>query len=623
MNLSNQLWADERLVIVIAFAAVTTLVATVWLFRRQQKAGRGAAMICLILAIGLHAALLFLVPLMAQPNGGGMTAKEDSDAKVGADSISFSTFDPDLNFAEVSAEGEASAMAPLPIENLTELLAGADDDPLKSFPPDEQGADEQGVDEQNADDSDLEMPSLDNPTPEALVDAPALPSMTELADDPAEDSAAMLEDALSDLFEDAFAVDPPEMPSNDEPEAMLTGPVRRKIARGSITDDTSVETSPETSPGTVTAKTASAAMVPGAKPNDFAARVGDAKQEALRRTGGDQNTETAVEAALRFLAQTQRDDGAWDPAASNAGRERAPLGMTRAGAGEKSETGLTGLSLLALLGAGQTHQTGDYAENVFKGLAYLIQKQKPDGSLAGDATIYAANYAHGMAALSINEAAVITRDPSAMVSASRAVSHSLRMQHPATGGWRYTRGDPGDLSQLGWQAMVIDAGFRAGVTKDKHTVAGITRFLRSVRAGASGGLASYRPHEAPSRTMTAEALATRLLIGEKVPDAEIREAEHYLLQKLPGVGQDDYYYWYYATLALHQLQDDAWTQWNEALKKRLLSTQRSDGSWPADTVWGGYGGTVYTTSMATLCLEAYYRHTIRTGTPQVAARPTE
>ena len=110
--------------------------------------------------------------------------------------------------------------------------------------------------------------------------------------------------------------------------------------------------------------------------------------------------------------------------------------------------------------------------------------------------------------------------------------------------------------------------------------------------------------------MTAESLATRLLIGEQVPAREVSEAERYLLQELPGAGRDNYYYWYYATLALHQLQDDAWTRWNQALKERLLATQRADGSWSSNTYWGGYGGTVYTTSMATLCLETYYRHTI-------------
>jgi hypothetical protein len=121
--------------------------------------------------------------------------------------------------------------------------------------------------------------------------------------------------------------------------------------------------------------------------------------------------------------------------------------------------------------------------------------------------------------------------------------------------------------------------------------------------------------------MTAEALATRLLIGEQVPAIEIAEAERYLLQQLPGVGQDNYYYWYYATVALHQLQDDAWRRWNESLQTRLLATQRSDGGWSSDTMWGGYGGMVYTTSMATLCLETYYRHAIRDEESRIATQP--
>ncbi|MEE2938096.1 MAG: squalene--hopene cyclase, partial [Planctomycetota bacterium] len=144
------------------------------------------------------------------------------------------------------------------------------------------------------------------------------------------------------------------------------------------------------------------------------------------------------------------------------------------------------------------------------------------------------------------------------------------------------------------------------------------RFLRRVRMGTSGGIATYRPGEPPSQTMTAEALATRLLIGENVDSVEIAEAEEYLLKRLPGNGQDNYYYWYYATLALHQLQDDAWRLWNGSLQRRLLATQQSDGSWAADTVWGGYGGTVYTTSMGALCLEAYYRHTIRQNKTRIA-----
>ena len=270
------------------------------------------------------------------------------------------------------------------------------------------------------------------------------------------------------------------------------------------------------------------------------------------------------------------------------------------------------------MGAGNTHHRGDYADNVYRGLAYLIRQAKPDGSLAGNASPYAATYSHGMAALAMCEAAAITGDPfgrdrrqtCGRLHNSFAASNFRRLAIPA--------GDTGDLSQLGWQAMVLDAGYRAKIPVKPRSVAGVQRFLRSVRAGTHGGLASYRTNEAPSRTMTAEALATRLLIGERVPQAEINEAEQYMLQQRPGVGQDNYYFWYYATLALHQLQDDAWEQWNAALQQRLLSTQRSDGSWPTNSVWGGYGGTVYTTSMATLCLESYYRHALRDSQTRIA-----
>ncbi len=62
---------------------------------------------------------------------------------------------------------------------------------------------------------------------------------------------------------------------------------------------------------------------------------------------------------------------------------------------------------------------------------------------------------------------------------------------------------------------------------------------------------------------------------------------------------------------MYQLRGDYWKQWNEALRKTLLASQRKSGTlagtWDPDTVWGGCGGRVYTTALATLCLEVYYR----------------
>jgi hypothetical protein len=361
------------------------------------------------------------------------------------------------------------------------------------------------------------------------------------------------------------------------------------------------------------------ASVPGFEVGDFANRFGDNKRLALYQNGGDDSTEAAVAAALQYLAQDQRPDGSWDPIASNAGRETMTLGTDRKGAGKNATTGLTGLALLSLLGSGNTHREGPYADNVRRGLSYLIVNQRPDGSLAGRADLFEANYCHGMAALAMCEAAVMTQDPSAIASAKAAVGYTLATQHPTTGGWRYAKGDPGDLSQLGWQAMVLEAGRAAGASVPDRAFDRIDSFLRSVRGGAGGGLASYRPGDGPSRTMTAEALATRLLIGESIPPGEIREAEDYLLRQLPGIGRDNYYGWYYTSLALHQLQDDAWQSWNEAMKAHLVKRQLPDGSFPTDDEWGGYGGRIYTTSMATLCLEVYYRHQRRVT--RFAAKP--
>jgi hypothetical protein len=62
---------------------------------------------------------------------------------------------------------------------------------------------------------------------------------------------------------------------------------------------------------------------------------------------------------------------------------------------------------------------------------------------------------------------------------------------------------------------------------------------------------------------------------------------------------------------MYQLQGDYWQKWNEAMQTALLDRQIKDGplagAWRTDTLWGGYGGQIYTTAIATLTLEVYYR----------------
>jgi len=327
--------------------------------------------------------------------------------------------------------------------------------------------------------------------------------------------------------------------------------------------------------------------------------------------GGTPESEAAVEAALKWLANNQSADGRWNPARLEGGRELAIGGRDRKGSGAQADTGVTGLSVLAFLGAGHTHFEGDHRDTVRRGLEFLLNSQAADGNLAGAADTFAAMYCHAMASLALCEAYGMTRDDRLEPAIRGAVTYTLGAQHPVTGGWRYRPGDLGDTSQLGWQVMALRSAELAGIDVPEGAREGAVRFLKSVSSGAHGGLAAYRPGELASRPMTAEALFCRQILGMRRDNPAGAEAAVYLAEQLPGDGQPNLYYWYYSTLALYQWQGEHWQRWNLSLQKTLVESQvkagAAAGSWPPESVWSGYGGRAYSTALGALCLEVYYR----------------
>jgi hypothetical protein len=328
--------------------------------------------------------------------------------------------------------------------------------------------------------------------------------------------------------------------------------------------------------------------------------------------GATETSEAAVEAALAWLASVQSSDGRWDASDFGAGRETKTLGHDRQGAGQTADMGISGLALLAFLGAGNTHVKGNYRETVQHGLEFLLREQAADGNLAGPARLFEKMYCHGIAALALGEAFALTGDPRLQPALKRAVAYSVSSQHPSSGGWRYQPGDRGDVSQFGWQVMALRSAELGGLALDERTHSLMLKFLESATTGRHKGLASYRAGERATRTMTAEAMACRFFLQVPPSSASAIEATDFVMQELPGSGQPNLYYWYYATLALFQNQGPAWQTWNDALQRQLITRQRQDGrlagSWDTDDVWGGYGGRVYTTAMGALCLEVYYRY---------------
>ncbi len=362
----------------------------------------------------------------------------------------------------------------------------------------------------------------------------------------------------------------------------------------------------------------------GSLPDLYKLRVMPNRSGVAKQHGATPESEKAVQIALHWLANNQADDGRWNPAEHNAGRELSVQGRNRLNAGSKADSGITGLALLAFLAGGHTHQTGPYAENVRRGLEFLLRIQARDGNLGSNGQAYEFMYCHAMAACALSEAYGMTHDPRLEKPVRRAIGYTVAAQDPRGGGWRYRPGDPGDTSQLGWQLMALKSADLAGIPIPSSTRAGIIRFLRSVSSGKQGGLASYRPGEAPTRPMSAEALVCWQFLGLPREHPACNEAGDYLLAELPGSGTANDYYWYYATIAMYQLQGTYWQRWNEALQSTLLDRQVKDGpltgSWNTDTLWGGYGGRVYTTAIATLALEVYYRFLPLYGETAFAAK---
>jgi len=327
--------------------------------------------------------------------------------------------------------------------------------------------------------------------------------------------------------------------------------------------------------------------------------------------GGSKETEAAVQAALRWLAEHQSEDGRWEARRNGAGRETTPDGRSRPNAGADADTGMTGLALLSMLGSGNTHLRGFYRENVRRGLNFLLQSQDAEGCLSGTADRYAAMYCHAIATFAMGEAYGMTDERRLEQPLRRAINYTIAAQDPYGGGWRYRPRDAGDTSQLGWQFMALKSAQTAGIPMPEETRQGIIRYLQSVASHGNGGLASYRPLESPSRTMTAEAMLCWQFLGISRDHPACDEAANYLLGAPPGTGPANIYYWYYGTLVMYQFQGDVWQRWNTAVATQLVGLQNKEGpmagSWDPDAVWGGYGGRIYSTALGALCLEVYYR----------------
>lgn len=576
--------------VVVWVGLLAATIAIVWLLRTRLREIRSWQK-CAILSLWVHVLLACLTAAVRIVTGS-------------ADGVS--GYGPPIQVALLPSELEAIATsdqtAPKPFEQ-----AALDAEALEAEPEAESPADAAKANKEEKSAEPLEAPALlakTEPSPAESEPAQPVP--------PGEGK----DDVVVAPTGPADEPPTPDMTPVDEVATTLVAATPAAAAAG----ETAVVDS-ETSAPSLVRDAGSPVSLPVRPqlPAPYAARFAANRAELVAAGGGNTQTEGAVRAALNWLAAAQSKDGRWDAKRHGAGREYYVLGQDRQGAGARADTGVSGLALLAFIGAGHTHRDGLYQPNVGSGIEFLRRTQQSDGNLGGDAGLFAHMYCHSMASFAVSETMAMTGDQRLAPLVRGAARYTIAAQHPTDGGWRYRPGDTGDTSQLGWQVMVLRSAERCEVAVPAVIWTRVDRFLRQVERGQSGGLAVYRPEEArPTRTMTAEALYCRqLVIGRAdggLTPAALREAIDSLLAEPPSTAQVNLYYWYYATLALHRAQrvtpeaGDAWRRWNDALTRTLLATQNKDGSWPETCIWSGYGGRVFTTALGALCLEVYYRY---------------
>jgi hypothetical protein len=224
-------------------------------------------------------------------------------------------------------------------------------------------------------------------------------------------------------------------------------------------------------------------------------------------------------------------------------------------------------------------------------------------------------YCHAMATLALSEAYALSRDPSLRDPVQRAIAWMVKARAADGLAWRYQPGAPdGDTSILGWVILAMKSAKEVGLEVSPSVRAGALGWLKRIERGDEGGLAVYRPGSDVSTTMTAEAWVCRQFLGVGGPGPASDEAARYLLAHRPAAAEPyNLYYWYYATLAMFQHGGPEWSRWNVAVRDQLVKRQRTAGhaagSWDTDDDKNGSrGGRIYSTAVAALTLEVYYRY---------------
>lgn len=362
-----------------------------------------------------------------------------------------------------------------------------------------------------------------------------------------------------------------------------------------------------------------------------------ARRNLVARGGGSIATESAVEAALKWLARHQSPDGRWEAE----GFDRVCKGACGGHGSDERDVGISGLALLSFLAAGYdptrdetyedavTHQTVGYGAVVRRGLLSLAEAQGSSGDWELEGPYSVADQSLATAALC--EAYAVTDSPLYGPGAHRGVEALLRARNAGAGWGQRPRSGASDSLDTGFALLALESAALAGIETPPAVFAETRAWLEGVAA-----------LDSRARSAGEHPLATAvLLLGKVFPRKQATQGggewpgplvtssspewARLDADRLEWKGEpraNDLVYGLLATLAvfqtdrLHAPRTGPWKKWNKAMADSLCMNQAvrkngcRDGSWDPELAdpWTRSGGRVAATALGALMLETYYRY---------------
>ncbi|MEM7391239.1 MAG: prenyltransferase/squalene oxidase repeat-containing protein [Verrucomicrobiota bacterium] len=315
-------------------------------------------------------------------------------------------------------------------------------------------------------------------------------------------------------------------------------------------------------------------------------------------TTATEETEAAVLKGLNWLKENQREDGSWD----------------------KNRIAMTGLALLTFLAHGETPGKPKYGNTVERGIDYLLDHQSDSGFFGkspneGNAAVYA----HAIATYAISEAYAMTYRAVKLRAPLEKATYLIVRGQQTGGGWyyNYKKSDRRDTSVAGWQIQALKSA-KLNRIEVPGLDAALKRAEQDIRAiyNPDNYRFGYTSAGSGSLGMSGVGVLSLQLLGKgKSPEARggLRALNAARIHWTRSGMKSPLYSWYYITQAKFHAGGTSWNRWNRDMIDVLTAAQAGDGHWDFPTSHDGKAehghteGPVYSTTLATMILEVYYR----------------